>query len=227
MGPLAIAVFFGVAMSGTITALEPQKHSRKRVSVYLDGAFAFGLAAALAEDLHVGDWLSDEQVTTLKSADEVQRAYEKALDYLAARPRSEAEVKHTLLKREFSEQAMAQVLRRLRQEGLLDDVAFARYWVENRAQFRPKGKFALTTELRQKGVSTAAIEAALATYDEPEAAYRVAEEQMRRLAHLPPAMSRRRLRERLLRRGFPYDLVQETLSTFPHPNPDSSFERED
>ncbi len=212
-------------MSGKITALTPQQHTQKRVNVYLDGAFAFGLAATLAEKLHVGDWLSDEQITNLQAADEVERAYEKALDHLEPRPRSEAEIRRMLTAREFSEPAITQVLLRLHRRGFLDDEAFARYWVENRARFRPKGRFALASELRQKGVGDAVIEKVLAAYDESAAIRHVAEEQMRRLRHLPFSVARRRLRERLLRRGFPYDLIQDALSALPQP--DSSFERED
>ena len=41
-------------MAGTITALEYQKKNRDRVSVYLDGRFAFGLPALVAAHLARG-----------------------------------------------------------------------------------------------------------------------------------------------------------------------------
>jgi SOS response regulatory protein OraA/RecX len=40
----------------------------------------------------------------------------------------------------------------------------------------------------------------------------VAQEQVRRLGNLPPDVARRRLFERLARRGFSYDVIRETLA---------------
>ena len=204
-------------MAGIITALEPQKRSKDRVNVYLDGEFAFGLAAIHAVNLRVGLWLSDEEAAALKAADEVERAREKALDYLSYRPRSEAELQRYLLDRDFSEAVAEDVMQRLRSVGLVDDREFARYWVENRVRFRPRGKRALVQELRQNGVAPEVIEEALAGFDEVAAVKGVFEEQARRLAHLPPDLFRRRLIERLVRRGFPYGVIEEILAAYTFP----------
>ncbi|HOT93346.1 MAG TPA: RecX family transcriptional regulator [Anaerolineae bacterium] len=213
-------------MAGRITALEPQKHSSDRVNVYLDDEFAFGLAASVAARLRVGMSLTEEESKALRQADEVERAREKALNYLSYRPRSEAELQSYLLECNFSEAAVAEILNRLHEVGLVDDEAFARYWVENRTRFRPKGKRMLLQELRQKKVALPLIEAALTEYDENEAAQHVAEEQARRMTHLPPDLFRRRLWERLLRRGFSPDIIQEILATRPflHLNTEESEE---
>ncbi len=202
-------------MAGTITALEAQKHSTERVNVYLEGEFAFGLAVIHAVNLRPGMWLSDEDIAALRTADEVERARERALDYLSYRPRSVAEVQRYLLERDFSASAVEDVLQGLQRVGLVDDVIFAQYWRDNREQFRPRGKPALVQELQQKGVQSADIQAALTDYDEVTAARRVAEEQGRRLKHLPPEVFKRRLIQRMARRGFAYDLIQEVLATVP------------
>lgn len=204
-------------MTGRITALEPQKRSRDRVNVYLDGAFAFGLASFVAANLSVGKQLTDEAIAELKAADGLERAHSRALDYLSYRPRSEAEVREYLLDKAsptgdpFSEDVIEEVLGRLTRAGLVDDAEFAQYWCENRARFRPRGKRMLRYELRQKGVSSYDIDAALDAYDEATAIQKLAREQARRLAHLPPDTARRRLYGRLTRRGFSGYLIQETL----------------
>ena len=141
-------------MAGRITALEPQKHSSERVNVYLDDVFAFGLAVLLAVNLRVGMILTDDEIAALRLADEVERAREKALNYLSYRPRSEAELRSHLLEGDFAEATVDEVLHRLREVGLVDDEAFARYWVDNRARFRPRGKRMLVQELRQKDVAS-------------------------------------------------------------------------
>ena len=148
----------------------------------------------------------------MRATDEAERARGRVLDYLSYRPRSEWEIREYLEKKGFSSSAIDSAVSALIKVNLIDDRAFAQYWVENRAQFRPKGKRVLTYELRQKGISSHVIDEALAAYDELSAARRVFEEQSRRLVNLPSELFRRRLIERMARRGFSYDLIQELFA---------------
>lgn len=188
-------------MGGQITALRVQRRNPNRVNVYLDGHFAFGLAAVEAARLRVGQVLSDEDIARLRQRDTAERAAERALDLLSYRPRSEAEIRERLTER-YDPETAAEVLERLRRSGLVDDREFARYWVQSRLQHNPRGVVALRQELYQKGVDESAIEEALAEYDEEEAAARAAETARRKLRGLPPDVFRRRLTDYLLRRGF-------------------------
>ncbi|MEA3377684.1 MAG: RecX family transcriptional regulator, partial [Chloroflexota bacterium] len=126
-------------MEREITALTFQKHNKDRVNVYLDGQFAFGLAAIEAARLRVGQKLSDDEVVELQTKDQIERAYERALNYLSYRPRSEAEVRRSLGKKDVEEAVIDAVIGRLKRAGLLDDREFAKYWVDNRARFNPRG----------------------------------------------------------------------------------------
>lgn len=213
-------------MAGRVTALEPQKRSGDRVNVYLDGEFAFGLARAAAADLAVGVWLSDEEIARLRANDELERARMKALDFLSYRPRSEEELRAYLERKRFRSDTIEGVLARLRRVGLIDDQAFAQYWVDNRTRFRPRGARLLRYELSQKKVAPEAIEAALEAYDERGALMLAVEQQARRLRHLPADQIRRRLFQRLARRGFSYELIQEALADcdLPHMHREQSEE---
>ncbi len=148
-------------MSSTVTALVAQKKNPDRVNVYLDGKFAFGLAAIEAVRLRRGQVLTDSDVGRLQAADDVEKAREKALRFLSNRPRSEWEVRQNLLKAGYGDETIDRVLERLRGVGLVDDAAFVQYWIENRAQFKPKGAVALRQELRRKGVDRAVIDTVL------------------------------------------------------------------
>jgi len=194
-------------MGGRITALRVQRRNRNRVNVYLDGRFAFGLAAIEAARLQVGQVLSGEDIARLRQRDTAERAAERALDLLSYRPRSEAEIRERLTER-YDPETAGEVLERLRRSGLVDDREFARYWVQNRLEHNPRGAVALRQELYQKGVDESAIEEALAEYDEEEAATRAAETARRKLRGLPPDVFRRRLTDYLLRRGFSYGVVR-------------------
>jgi regulatory protein len=195
-----------------ITRLVVQKKNKERVNVYLDGEFAFGLALVEAIHLKVGKELSEADILALQDKDAYQRAYQRALDYLSRRPRSSQEVEVYLNKKNASTIHVQSILSRLIERGLLDDFAFAQFWIENRESFRPRGKRALRYELRQKGVNETIIEQALAqlNIDEVESSYRVALKLLPRLRGLNNKfLFKQKLTSYLSRRGFDWDVCQE------------------
>lgn len=198
-------------MAGQITALKVQSRNKRRVNVYLDGAFAFGLPDIIASALQVGQYLSDAEVSDLRRRDALEQAYERALRYLSYRPRSASEVSRYLAGKRIEEDLIGETLKRLVRTGLVDDDAFARFWVENRENFRPRGHMALRHELRCKGVGEDAINKAIEEVDEKEGAYQIAQTRALHLAHVDRDTFRRRLGNFLRRRGFSYDIVRETV----------------
>ena len=197
-------------MAGKITALVVQKRNKERVNVFVDGEFAFGLAMIEALKLRKGQLLDDDEIAHLKALDEIEVAHERALHYLSYRPRSVAEVRSNL-KEKYSDTAIEAVLERLERAGLLDDEAFARFWVDNREKFGPRSERALRYELRQKGVPDSAIEAALSDLDEEDAAYRAALSRVYRYAQVDEETFKKRLGGYLSRRGFSYATVRDVL----------------
>lgn len=196
-----------------ITAIEPQQKNPQRVNVYLDGEFAFGLATIVAAWLKVGEELSDEKVASLKAEDEGEVTYQKALHYLSYRPRSSAEVRQNLTKRGVSESLAEETVNRLSSAGLVNDVAFARAWVENRNEFRPRGQSALRMELRRKGLGDETIQSVLdEQVDEEALAFTAARKHARRLAGLKWPEFRRKLGGFLARRGFSYTTLAPVVS---------------
>lgn len=194
-------------MTATITALRFQKRNQERVNVYLDGSYAFALPALIAASLRIGQSLGEEEIASLRGQDAAQRAYEWALRFLASRPRSSAEVRRRLGQQELPAGTIDIVVERLQNAGYLDDEAFARFWVSNREQFRPRAPLALRQELRQKGVADSIINQVLQAVDSSESAYRAGQAQARRYETLDQHAFRQKLGGYLLRRGFPHDVV--------------------
>ena len=201
-------------MAGIITNLRFQQRAHDRVNIYLDGRFAFGLPALEAARLRVGQHLSDADIEQLQALDTGQKAYDRAVRFLGVRPRSRAEVRRHLGEAEISAPVIEAVLDRLAEQGYVDDASFARYWVENREQFRPKGPRALRQELHQRGLDGAVVDSALADLDQVASAYEAAQPRAGRLAGLAqadPQEFRRKLGNFLLRRGFDYGVVREIV----------------
>jgi regulatory protein len=155
--------------------------------------------------------LDEAALAGLKQADAVEVAYERALHFLGPRPRSESEIRRRLATAKVPEGAVEAVLARLRQAGLVDDKAFASYWVDNRTSFRPRSKRLLQMELRQKGLGDEELKAALAGVNDVAAAYTVAKQRAGRFRALEHLEFKRKLGAFLARRGFDYDTVEPTV----------------
>jgi len=194
-----------------ITALRVQSSNPNRVSVFVDDEYAFGLHIDLAMGLHLGQELSPEEAAALQKQDVRAMGYERALHYLSFRPRSAQEVAQYLKGKGLDEEDAAAVLERLQQAGLVDDAAFAQFWVNSRENARPKGAWALRAELRQKGIADKHIAEAVADIDEQASALRAAERKAQQLAGLDEGTYRRRLTAFLMRRGFGYAVARETV----------------
>ena len=136
--------------------------------------------------------------------------YNRALDALARRARSCAELRRWLIEREYPADEVEQVLERLVAGRLLDDLAFARGFAHARlGAGRGYGPERVRLELLRRGVAREVIDRVLAEHQEDsgvdpvQAVEAAARKRLRSLAGLEPAVAQRRLVAWLLRRGFP------------------------
>lgn len=198
-------------MSKRVSALTIQARSKDRINVFLDGEFAFSLHIRIADCLTVDQELTEDDMARLLHEDECIRAYQKAVEHLAGRPRSRAEIERHLSGKRFSPQAIVDAIAVLSQQNLVNDVEFARFWTENRTRFRPRSAHALRYELRQKGVASDEIDAALENIDDEEAAWAALQPKLRAWSSLTQEDFDKKAQGFLLRRGFGFDTIRTTL----------------
>lgn len=216
-----------------ITALEVQKRNKDRVNVYLDDEFAFGLPIMEAAKLRKGQTLTSTEIDALTDEDAIQKAVDRAMDYLSYRPRSTQEVRQNLVKKEIPESVIDIAISRLERLGYLDDVAFARFWIENRDNFKPMSPRALRYELRQKGVEDNVLDSLLdEIVDVHESAYRAIEKRKWRFKGKTRQEFKHKLSGTLQRRGFYYgvisDVIQQLMEELEEEDPDYfAYEDED
>lgn len=196
-------------MNHRITAIQVQKRNSQRVSIFLDGEYAFGLSRIVAAWLAVGQEISDEKIAQLKSEDETEVVYLKTLNFIQYRPRSTQEIRRYLVKRDTPELVVEQTLERLQRAGLVDDTRFAQTWVENRTDLRPRSRQALAFELRQRGINPQTINDALEEIDDSTVALDAARKQARRYQQLEWQDFRQKMCSFLARRGFNYSVSME------------------
>jgi len=195
-----------------ITALRVGKGRKKRVNVFLDDRFAFSLEAevVIKEGLQVGQELSASQIEALAKLDHFHRCLNATTHYLGYRPRSVFEVRERLQRRGFDDNTIGVVIAKLKEQGLVDDLAFAQFWKENRDSFSPRSQWLTKLELRQKGVADDIIDQVI-KIDDDDSAYRAALSKARRLSRSDYQDFRRRLGEYLKRRGFGYGVINHTI----------------
>lgn len=152
----------------------------------------------------------------------VGTAYEAAVRYLGSRSRSVAEIRRHLRGKRFDDAAIDAAVDKLRAQRYVDDAEFARYWIEQRDQFRPKGDRALVTELLRKGVARETIEIAIgerSPNEEVERARRAIARPFNRWLTLEPAERKRKIHAYLVARGFDYDVIEEVIA---HPESETT-----
>jgi regulatory protein len=206
--------------AGTVTALRAQAKDPQRVNVFVNGEFALGVSlnTISKEGLYVGKTLSEEEFERVERAEGGDKALQAALRLLEARPRSVAEIRERLRRKNFAEEQTDAAIERLRALGMLDDEAFARFWVENRQACRPRGMSALRDELRRKGIDRAVADTILSdealTGGEADRAMALARGALRKYAGAPDrAAFQRRLGGYLQRRGFGFDTIGPIVDT--------------
>ncbi len=196
-----------------ITALRIGRGRKKRVTMFLDDRFACSLETevVIKEGLQIGQELSASQIEALTRSNHFYRCLNAAIHYLGYRPRSEFEVKERLLRRGFGDNTVERVIAKLREQELVDDVAFARFWKENRDSFSPRSQWLTKLELKQKGVTDDIIAQVIEVIDDDDSAYRAALKKVHSLPRSDYQGFRHRLGEFLKRRGFSYGVINHTI----------------
>lgn len=198
---------------GKITALKIKGGRNRRVNVFLDGKFALSLEAEVAarEGLQVEQELSEAEIATLARTDRFQRCFNAAIRYLGYRPRSEAELRDRLRQRGFDDENIEAVTSRLKEQGLVNDTAFAQFWRDNRQSFSPRSRWLTQLELRRKGIASDIIDQTVEAIDDDDGAYQAALRKIQSLSRSDYQSFRRRLGEYLRRRGFSYEVINRTV----------------
>ena len=140
--------------------------------------------------------------------DNIDKLTAKAFKLLSYRPRSIFEIKTRLKKLTPSSQLIDQVINKLIDQGLLNDEEFARWWIDQRLNHRPRGNFGLTAELSQKGIDKKIINQVLLTsVQEKNLAKKFIRSRQSRLQSLPLQQQKIKAVQWLKTRGFSFKSI--------------------
>lgn len=196
-----------------VTAIKPQKR-QGRFNIFIDGKYSFSLDSfSLGKSgIYVGKVFSDAELENFIKEGQLQKNLEKVMNFLSFRPRSRKELQEYLMRRKVDEENRNLVLEKVEKLGLVDDKEFARWWVEQRQTFRPKGARAIVQELRRKGVGREIIEEVKISSDKERGnAQRLLEKRWPVWLREGRLMARKRAGDFLARRGFSWEVIERAV----------------
>jgi len=195
-----------------ITAIKAQVKREGRYSIFVDDKYAFSLSAEGLLDAHLvtGQDVSQVDVTDYKRLSQEDKAYNLALAYVARRMRSEGELHDYFRRKQYAPELAEQLLAKLRRLHFVDDVEFAKRWVENRRRLKATSTKKLRLELRQKRVNSDVIQAVL-TEDETDE-HQLLRDLVEKKRRISRYQDDQKLMMYLARQGFTYDDIKAALA---------------
>jgi regulatory protein len=192
-----------------ITKIARQVKRADRYSVYLDGKYSFSLGEGelLKLGLHSGQELTEEELASFRDESDYGKWFDKTLNLLSYRMRSEWELRDYLKRKKAPEEFVDKIINKLRINGYVNDEQFAKRWVENRRLLKPTSKRRLMQELRQKRISTDIIDAVLVE-DETDERQQLKELVEKKRARYPDKL---KFMQYLARQGYNYDDIKSVL----------------
>lgn len=147
-----------------VTALQAQKKSSQRVSVFVDKKYLCGLFTWQLGDvgIAVGDTITHEKQQELIKASKDGKLYERVVNWCLLRPRSLQEAQQYLMRIGVDGDKSEHLLLQLKQNSFLNNEVFATFWVEQR-QKKQFSQSRIRLELQQKGVDKDIIDGLLAS----------------------------------------------------------------
>ncbi len=195
-----------------ITDIKQQVKRADRYSIYVDGKYAFPLGETelLNVGLRIGQEFTELGLDELKSKAVIDKGYDRALNLIMRRPRSEWELRDYLKRKEYSPEAADQILNMLSNRGYVDDEDFATRWVESRRLLKATSKRRLIQELHQKRVADEIIQSVLEADETDE--QQVLRDLIERKRKQTKYKDDLKLMQYLVRQGYNYSDIKEVLS---------------
>ncbi len=190
------------------------KHQIKRVdrySIFVDGKYSFPLGETelLSTGIKIGQEFSQTELDELKNRAVVDKGYDRALNLIMRRPRSEWELRDYLKRKDYSTDVTDTILNKLSERGFVDDADFAKRWVESRRLLKSTSKRRLTQELRQKRVPDEIIQSTLENDETDES--EVLRELIARKRKQSKYSDDLKLMQYLVRQGYNYGDIKSVL----------------
>lgn len=201
-----------------ISAITPTPRHPGRFDVVVEGKRYATLSLEAVERLHLAVGRSIEGLEDQIALDAAQlKVYDRALNMLAFRGRSSAELGRSLVRKGELREHVDRAVARLQEQGLLNDAAFAASFTRARVLGAKQSRRRVQQELARKGVAREVSDEAINTVfeeegvDQRDVVIEAARKKLGTLTKLEPAVRQRRLYGYLARRGYEGDDIRAAM----------------
>ncbi len=148
-------------------------------------------------------------MTDQKTSEKLQKALGLALNYLARQPRTERCTREYLQKKQYEDSIVSQTIEYLRKKNYINDLEYAQWFIQSRSRNNPKSRWALSHELRQKGIETEVFSPLLEEIDEQSLAFAAVQ---RKIETWKKQYDREKCKKKIFSylscRGFGFQMIQ-------------------
>lgn len=194
-----------------VTDIKQQVKRQDRYSIFIDGKYSFSLSEGelLAQGLKIGNEFTPEEFAAVKDDAIIDKGIYRVLDLLSRRPRSKWEIEDYLKRKGYNPEEITKIVDRLEDKGYIDDLNFAKRWVENRRLLKPISKRKLRMELKQKRVDDEIVQTVLE--DDQTDELQVLRELINKKRGQTRYQDDQKLIAYLARQGFNYSDIKEAM----------------
>jgi regulatory protein len=199
-----------------ITKITTQKKNQDRFNVFLDYgkgeeyAFSVDTEVLIKFQLKKGMELDDLSFLEVQYQDDIRKAYNLAIHYLARRMRSEKEIRDYLAQKEKEEPVINEVIHKLLSYKYINDEEYALAYVRTQINTSDKGPDVIRMELKERGISETFSLLALAQFPQElqvEKAIKIYEKANQKYAKDSQRIIHQKAENLLLRKGYPFDII--------------------
>ena len=150
-----------------ITKIEEQKKNKKRMSVFIDGEFSFGIDSftLLSLRLSLGDEISEEKLTVIKNTAVFEDAKNYAANLVSRRSYTEKAMREKLTAHIGDEEITEKTISFLKEYKLIDDYDYAIRFAHDLVHLKKYGLSQVKWKLKEKGISNTLVEKVLKEFD--------------------------------------------------------------
>ena len=200
-----------------ITKITKQKRTQDRYNIYIDDAFAGALNAEAMVLHHIKEniEINPDEFQRMVKEDNQKYAFNLAVKQVAARRRTEQEVRTYLIKKELSNDIIDYAVAKVLEYGYINDLDYAKEFVSYHINAGRYGRVVLSHKMQEKGFSERVIESALEAFT-PELEFENAkvwyEKYMKKYSDIEPFKQREKIYRGMAGKGFSYDIISSLLS---------------
>ncbi|AOM83651.1 recombination regulator RecX [Salisediminibacterium beveridgei] len=203
-----------------ISRIKESKRKNGRYHIYMEKGEGEEYTGTVSEDTLIklnllrAREITKEEYESIRSMEVIDQGVHTAINYISYRMRSRHEVFSHLKAKEFEDEVIDEVMERIDQLNLLDDLQFAEAFIRTKRDTTGKGPRVIRQELYQKGIDESVIERAMQEFPDEQILDNAVKLIEKKAAHFNNESQRKqeqKLMQFMMTKGFPTEIIKQAI----------------